>query len=590
MQGDYAWNEGKGLLARIKGQGDDPDIWVPICSQLPVPDFIYLDENEEYKLRLRSRIKPYIWTEGDLDLGTCTVGGVNLLKDMGNKCGVTVKDEGKLLVRYMKTWVDHVRNTTDLTRMCDRMGWQTDGTSFLLGSTLYKEDGTKTEVVISRQLAPIVHAHIPKGDKNVFIDAIDHLYNKPNYEEYQFTFLAALGSPLIKLIHSHAMGITHAMWSEGTGSGKSTVCMAAMANFGDPGASGQKADGQGGGATDYAISVMAGQRNNLPILIDETTEWGPKRIGEFAYRFASGMAKMQGKAEGGLRDTSKLNWNSVCFMTSNDPVASMIMSHRRDSKAQLSRIFDVKFIPRKLNTDDQMYIERLWNNTGCTGAEYIQYVVTNREKVTALLLKMRERLYKETGLTQEARFWVIYGAAVLAAGHISKLLGQHKFDMKALETWLIKQIKRMDTNAVDAGQSVEDILRDLLADKQSGMIVTFNEPTKPGEVSPFADGYGAPRMTVTGRLVYSTGDIYMPKSEIKAWCAKNNVDMNAFREKLETNRWLVHEDLRYYVGKGTSVQTPRVRCWHINMDPSKAMRLVGGPTEVSEANEVITGS
>lgn len=590
MQGDYAWNEGRGLLARITDMKSDPpvDIWVPVCSQFPVPDFIYFhDKTETYNVRIKARTKPFTWFTGDIGLDTMGKGGQTLVGELGGRCGVTVRDEGKLLVRYMKTWVDILRNSTDLKNMCDRMGWQEDGESFLLGHTLYRPKQKPVEVVIARSLANVAAAHTPKGDKQVFIDCIDKLYNKPNFYEYQFTYLAGFGSPLMKLLHSHSMGITHAMWSNGTGPGKSTVSMAAIANFGDPSGNGQKADGEGGGATQLAMTTMAGQRNNLPVLVDEATSWGPKKIGEWAYRFSSGLAKQQAKAEGGMRDNSGLNWNSVCFLTSNDPVASALMSHRRDCQAQLARVFDVRFYPRNLDTNDQKYIDRLWQNTGNTGAEFIKYVVDNREKVAALLEKMRTRLYEETGLNQEARFWIIYASSVLVGGLISQKLGHHKFDMKALHSWVIKQIKNMSITSVESIDDVEDTLRDMMADKQPGMIVTMTEPAKVGDHTPFAEGYGAPRMTITGRFIVSTGDIYMPKSEVKSWCAKHSIDMNSFRDNLKAKKWLKSEDVRYFVGKGTTVSTTRVRCWHLNWeDTAKMLNIISGDFESNEANEL----
>lgn len=579
LEGKFAWVESKGLMAKI----DDTDgnhIWVPICSQFPVPDFIFWDDfSESYMVRVKARVAPFSWLEGDISMDVVQKGGINLIGALGAKCAVTVTDEGKLLVKFMKTWVDSIRQSTELMSMCDQMGWQKDGT-FLLGNKLYKKDGSVKDIVVSRSLTQYTSAHEPKGDINKFVEIIDKLYNKPNYESYQFFWLASFASPIIKFVHSHNVGITLSAWSKDSGTGKTSICKSGIANFGDPSGFGQTADGEGG-ATEYAMFTMAGLRHNLPILVDETTDWTPQKLGQFVYRFSNGTGKLQGKADGGLRDTAKFNWNSICYLTSNTPCSQSLMAHKRNCQAQLARVFDVKFNTMKFNTQDSVLFEELWQHTGNTGSKFISYVVKNQDKVKALNLKYLQHINDKAELTQEARFWAMFTSSVLTAAKITKVLGLHDFNIAELEAWTIKKLKQMRVISQSTLEEVDDTLRDLMAEMQSGMVVTYKEPTKRGDVTRFADGYGAPRNSVTGRYIVETGDIYVPVNIIRNWCAEQNVDMLDLRHKLENKKWLKGHDVRYDIGRGTNVASNRSRCWHINYEDAAKLLEIIQPTEVS---------
>ncbi len=563
MRQHYAWVEGKGLMAKVKDE-DNNIQHMMICSQFPVPLFIFYDRvAEAYMVRITSRTAPFTWVSGDIPLDIVQRGGVNLVGALGGKCAVTVRDDGKKLARFMKTWVDIIRQSTDLQTMRDQMGWQKDG-SFLLGNRLYKKNGDVRDVVVARGLAKYAESHTKQGDMQTFVDTIDKLYNRPRYQQYQFFWLASFGSTLLKFLHSHNMGVTLAAYSPDSGTGKTSVCKAAIANFGDPSGFGQQADGQDG-ATEYAITVMAGLRHNLPILIDEITGWDNQRLGKFLYRICNGTAKIQGSADGGLRDTSSYNWNTVSYITSNAPLSGKLSAEVKSSQAQLARLFDVRFHSMNFSTEDSVLFERLWQNSGNTGSEFIHYVVKHQDKVALLCRKILDSLNKQAHATQSARYWMMLAAVTLAAGHITKMLGMHQFDLDVLREWTLSRIAEIKLNAEMTEESEEDTIRAMLSELQDGMIVTIDAPTKRGDYVAFAPGYGAPRRNVSSRFIVSTGDIYIPVSVAKAWCASHNLDYFDLRRRLVDRKWLVDKDVRYDLGRGTSVVSTRVRCWQLNL-------------------------
>lgn len=564
MQGTYAWAEGKGLLVTIE-DNDGNSVQVPICSQFPVPEFIFWDDQkEEYKVRVASRSHPFTWVKGDLSMEIVQKGGTGLVGALGAKCALTVRDDNnKHLVRYMKTWVDSIRQSTDLMTMRNSMGWQADG-SFLLGHKLYKPNGNHQDIVVSRSLRNYADAHKPKGTKERYLEIVDYLYNKPTYEEYQFVWLASFASILMPLLHPQPQGVTVSLHSEKSGSGKSSTCRAAIANFGDPVGFGQAADGTSG-ATDYAVTLMLGARRHLPVLIDEVSKWKGDKLGTMLYTVGNGTPRMQGTAEGQLKDTSHLSWNLVAFITSNNPIGSSLLSQGSNAQAQLARMFDLKFRNRGFNTDDALLVDEMLQNSGHTGHEFVAYVVENYDKVQELCFKMLKHLNKKAKATQEGRYWMRLITTVAVASRITKKLGFHGFDVDAIDSWAIQQMQYMKLSADNAIASIEDTMRDLMADMQSGMVITIDAPHGRKE-TPFVYGVGGPRATITGRYISSTGDIYLPTKLINKWCVEHNIDMREFQHSLEEAKWLIDHSARFSVGAGTPISSTRVRCWHINYE------------------------
>lgn len=576
LAGDFAWVEGRGLLAKKEDQ-DGNVINVPICAQFPVPEFIFYDTKEEmYFVRIAARTGPHKWQRGDVSLEVVQRGGITLVGALGGKCAITVRDDGKLLARYMKTWVDVVRQSTDLRIMRDQMGWQKDG-SFLLGNVLFMPDGTSREIVVARGLVKYAEAHAAKGDMTAFVDTIDKLYNNPNYLEYQFFWLASFGSVLLKFLHSHPVGITIGGYSGETGTGKTSVVKAGLANFGDPAGLGQKADGQDG-VTEYAATVMSGIRHNLPVLIDETSNWTNDRMSKFLYRVASGTAKLQGAADGGLRDTSRYNWNSFTYITTNSPLSGKLNLQGEQAEAVIARLFEVEFDNKKFDTQHSRLFETLWQNSGLTGTEFIRYVVKHQDKVAELCDKMLRRLNKKANATQGARFWMMLIATTVTAAHITKKLGIHRFDVNEIEEWAVRRVKFMAERAGESMQPVEDIARAMLSDIQNGMIVTADEPKKPQDFTPFAPGYTAPRAKVTARYILESGDIYIPINIVKSWCAERNANYTSLKKRMKDSRWLVNSGVRYDIGRGTAVPSTRTRCWKINFENTKKILSVIDPS------------
>ncbi len=314
--------------------------WFRCSWQYPVPEFLWFDDQSDaWMVRLKAFIRSGDWSRADLPLSSFGQGGSTLLRDLAGRLRVLSVGPPQPLERYMKTWIDDLQRHTDTQRVVNHLGWQKDG-SFLLGTTLYKPDGTTSSVAIGRKIAKYVEAHVapPHADLDEFRRLTAALYNRPQYQPHQFALMSALGSVLLSLVWNGHVGIPVSIWSNSPGLGKTTLAKVGLAAWGDPMGSGQTAKAEG--ATELALWTIAGQRRNMPVLFDEVTTWDGPRLRAFLYAYSDGTPKQQAKAEGGLRDNDHLSWSNTVFVTANESVVGKIMTTNRNTAAQVVRVFE----------------------------------------------------------------------------------------------------------------------------------------------------------------------------------------------------------------------------------------------------------
>lgn len=555
--GDFTWTK-RGLEHKTENPDGGEPRWFPVCTQLPVPEFIFWDDHtEQYCVRFESFTLDGKRIQGDIPLKNIFTTTTALVGDLSGKCAVTPINTGPV-TNMVKTWVKEVRDGTDLLEKRRQMGWQTDK-SFLLGSTLFLPDGTEKTVVVSNKIADMVAGHEPRGDINRFVEIIDELYNHPRYEEYQFGFVSSFASVLMELVHSGNIGVPIVFFSRKSATGKTTLAKIAISVWGDPNARNQVADASR--ITEHAMYVLAGLRHNLPVLIDETSLWEMLRIQKFAYGFSSGMAKVQGDKDGGLRDNSCYDWKSAVYLTTNRSVMDAI-ANVPDSGPQLVRIFEVNFDKRH-GTESAPLIEELFRHTGLAGRKFVKFVVKNRDAVRKAIEKERARINTECDLSADARFWAITAACVSVAFKITQKLKLHAFPEEPFQYWMKHRILDMRSMVEDNRESTDDLMHRLLKLVADGVIVTDKEPSSPRDITPLSAGYYMPRVPIA-RAITTTGDLYIPVANVRALCRDNDINYNDLKSRLETDKILVSDPkFRYYIGKGTNCPSVQAKCWHI---------------------------
>lgn len=537
--------------------------WYRCSWQFPQPEFVWYDDvADEWHVRLQAYIRKGDWARSDIKLAAIGQGGSTLMRDLAGKLRVLSVGPPQPLERFMKTWIDELQKTTDTQRVVNHLGWQKDG-SFLLGTTLYKPDGTTSSVAIGRKIAKYVEAHVapPTASLDEYRRLTAELYDRPGYVPHQFALMSALGSVLLSLVWNGHVGIPVSLWSGDTGLGKTTLAKVGIAAWGDPKGSGQTAKAEG--ATELAMWTIAGQRRNLPVLFDEVTTWDGQRLRSFVYAYSDGTPKQQARAEGGLRDNDHLAWSNTIFLTANESVIGKISAANRNAAAQVARIFEYQLpkVGEGLDVTDQGLVDAVFKHYGVAGAKFLSAIITRQEQIANAVRKLVQHIHLVTGVGTEGRYWTHQVACAIVAGRMARVLGIFAFDPDPVYHWALDQVKALAGLAQDAQEDYEDSLADLIRDCYPGLIITLDEGRGGASKATYPPGVYPPRNAIHGRVVLEQSRLYLATGAVRAWCVKHAVDLKTFTNKLIDMQLLVRGTTKYVLGKGTNLTTGRASCY-----------------------------
>lgn len=550
----YRFRDGY-LMAKTMND-DGVTEWLPFCSNLLIPTGYFMDRNDKHtwKMRVDCRMRPGVWKMCELAAKAVGAGGSTLMGELAAKAFVVPSfGRAKLLEEYMKTWAEQLKHDAAETTMHIHMGWQEDD-ALVIGDRKYLADGAVKQVVLDEQLRNQIGDFEIKGNVARYSELINTLYNRPNHQAYQFTWLSGFASPLLNLLSADPLGLIFSAHGEG-GLGKTTAAKLAAGVF-------HKTSKTVSSFTEYALYVSAGQRKNLLLVLDEVSNQEPKMLSDFAYIYSTGTAKVQGAASGGLRDTSHMNWNNITLLTTNNRLWELVQSHRSECIPQLMRIFEYTF---EVTHDDSAeseegfkIITELMGMHGVAGDVYSRYLVQNRESVRIMVNEAYHKLMKAADLKKDARFWCYGAATEWVAFQITKGLGLHNFDSAAFVKWVVSQLRRLTTLVHDAQHDMALVFGDFMNEVQGGIIVTMNEGHGNGVHATYATGYHPPKGEVLGRAIVELGVVYVKYSALRDWCTKNGFSVSKMKSSLKELGWL-RPVVKYSLGRGTLSATPQTR-------------------------------
>ncbi len=542
---------------------------VPVCAQLVIPQYTYFCRNDEtYKLKVKARIKPFVWREADINSKSIAQGGTTLMGELGAKLGVYPRGAGKELETYMKTWAEVIQVETEEVQMHDHIGWYEDG-SFLLGDKKYLPTGEIKTVRLSDSMARYAKAHTPTGDLTRYCELIDIAYNRPDHQMYQFTWLAAFASPLLRLFTNQPIGIPLIGWSADSGFGKTTAALTGISVWGDP--SGLNQTASASKITEYALYAMAGIRRDIPVLLDEATVWEPKRLADFSYAYSDGRPKIVGQASGGLKDTSDLEWGNFIYVNSNKSAVELMSNTIVNCAPMIARFWQYEFDvghERTMTVNDGMKVfQEMFNHYAVAGDAYLKFIVPRQAQIKALIGEARDKFSAMAGVQKDARNWLLVAATVWVAFGLTRKMGLHKFPPAEFKNWIVRHMGGMQKASNDSKRDIYDLFASMMSDLQAGLIVTNVEGDKrSGVIAQYAAGFGPPRGTITGRAILDQKRVYLMVRSVIRWCSDNGVSYNEMRAALVTRKWLLNTASSFYLGKGTSLSLPLTSCWTLDAD------------------------
>lgn len=371
----------------------------------------------------------------------------------------------KMVQEAMVSWIQQLRQQSDRGTKYSRLGWTVDNRGFVLGTTVYHQDGSKEPIaVVDQELI----AFNTRGRLDDYQDAASSLFAHEQRPEAHAFVAASLGAPLLELVGGTGMALNFC--SARSGYGKTTLSQLAGSMWGSPRAMTFTLDD-----TENSIMRRVAMLNNLPGLYDEIRpdEHTSGRVLNMVFRLNSNVEKSRLTANSKLQDRG--NWRTLMLFSTNYTFLDLMRADkRRGGDAAVARAMDFFLPPLPLGSVKQAAkismetakLETICN--GWVGHTWAAYMATHQAAIRQTIMTlfdglMRMAAGKNTSETF-ARNHCFAGATMIAAAHHAATVGIIPID----RTLVLEAVRSALTNAGEArSQTLKDhdpiiALRDFL--------------------------------------------------------------------------------------------------------------------------------
>jgi len=304
------------------------------------------------------------------------------------------------------------------------------------------------------------------------------------------------------------------------------------------------------------------------------------------YTFSNGTGRIGAQSDGSLR-TNVYGWNTILASTSNRAIQTTLAASKINATPEIARVFEYKFYRHnnqmaKAEADDLLPV--LLDNSGHAGRIYLAYVVQNQAEVKQLLAKTRKLLTERGRFTQEERFWLAGMTVILTGLLIAKKLKLIQFNLSSLTAWALQQVRSMRDLVGETETDVIDQFGVMLNQLSTGFLVTDKEGDARSNESR-AMVLHAPRGELVGRVVVSSGALYLPVSVVRKWCSENQADYREMATELAVRQWATVDPKPVSLGRGTNdYATAPSRCYKIDL--AQAGGQLAAATQVIQMRQV----
>lgn len=592
---DYAWENG--VMKRYVKDKDDILQAHVFCRSLFYPTYRMRKDDGTFGLGFRVHLPDGRTRETEIDTGLLAANQ-KLLEALGHKAEIVQtnnKDSPFNLAAYVRDSFELLKRKGDEINTMTSFGWKNDLTAFLIGDRLYHEDGTIRKVLLGKYAADNAsHFPPPRGTLDGYVNAVNHVYNRPGMIPLQYAFCSGYGSLLTPFGEDMYHGLMVAITGGETARGKTTVCYASMYGFGD--AEAMRITGIKG-ATENARYAQLGTYGNLPVLFDEYTNIDPEDMSTFAYRVSEGKEKRRlgQTTNGGVRQMPQTKWQLSPYVTANRDLHSVLAAHSANSQAEAVRLIQIKIDEYEMHQfpDGEVaaHLALMRLNAGQAGDRYIRHIVQKRDDVI--------QLFQQTllGMTAKVpgpryRYYRNHAAATLTAAKILTELGIIRFDLVQLEEYCVHLMLKLCDEVTETNMlTPEDALSSMINDLSPRILVTVeyrDARDKSGPETP----YNRVAAAVAGRYVIGgankkerlAGKLILSRNEMKNWCSKNRIDLNSVLDYAKAHGVLVASKEKVTLTRGTSMSTVNIWCAILDMVKLEAtidqkLKLVGVANE-----------
>jgi Domain of unknown function (DUF927) len=568
---DYAWRDR--ALCRIHEDKNGEEVAL-LVSKHP----IYLasihtrESKDEFAYSFNQHIPSRGWHNIVLSASDLRSAGGN---GQLSRYGGNVSDYAEF-TKYVTAAVDMRYTGQALSTLYEQFGWKDNDTSFLYGLDLYTASGVE-RVVGDRNVVTRT------GTKETFVgpcgggslaawtDTCNKLF-AAGCEAQAVTLLASFGAVFMRFLSRDEGGAVLSLVTHASARGKSTALAAALSVWG-------RRQGLGLENIDSDISKGAtlASIGNIPLFFDQFDTRDPAVVHEFIQIFTNGRDKRRMSRDGEIKDAG-MQWQTTLISAANASLVDSIRTTGNDALA--NRILEISTeIPEALRQEfrGDALKDMLRNHSGHAGARFLAAIVQpeNLNKAKHDLEAIIPKLWAETKLPQEFRFWIRLAASIGIAAEIVKGIGLLQFRPARIMEWLVAQMKEA------AEASFDEESADQWAPRALGLFlntfgahghIAVDGPFVPGQVGGFV--HIKPTREIVMRSERSNGRIYISKDALRTWAVKNGLDLRTMVDALVTNGVCLNTARFLTLGAGTDYAGGRVRC--IELD---GRRIAGGMIE-----------
>lgn len=563
--------------------GDEPveiylssDVMVPIaCSQMKNDDGNW-EQSTVWRIYSRYK-KDFV----DVSIKNSDLHSADAIKKISS-FGVTIENAKHFtpFTECLRGLLMSARTQLPVKTAFGHLGW-VDNDTFSLGTIAYRrlEGGVIEPIQLTKNddLAPVIEYFGSDGDLQTWVDAFNVFGRKGN-EHMAFAALATFGAPLMRFTHQN--GLTIAIVTPESGTGKSTMQRVSMAAWGNPRGLVKHQLGPSSGITMNAFMSFMSLMHSLPVQVDEISKMPDDQVGSMLYMLSSGEERQRATSSGKIRISSG-KWGTITVMSSNKSLREQISSSEmRESDAMHKRLIELAPPPVTRSSDEWIAAAGILDkvgphNYGLAGNLFAQFLVANlpilEDKVSE---KIRYLVAKGNG-EQSERFWFAAVACIFVGAELAQAAGLHNYDLPHLEDWFFETLlPDMRISSSETQTNGESLLAEILSDYLRETLVVRSHELPANEAAKVGYAIRTPAYSaVYVRAEVKEQRVFISTDALRKWAARNKYQLTTIVNAFETAGLLKSKSVRIYMGRGVSglesMAGTRLRCVELSIDPMK---------------------
>lgn len=248
------------------------------------------------------------------------------------------KDAAEFLEKFMPEFMAQAQRARAASQIAGRCGWTSDLSAFVLGTMIYRGDGS-TEHIRTSVISSEMEGYHIAGEEARWRRAFDIAMS--GGADRQAVLALSIAGPLMAF--TGLDGVLLNAYSPESGVGKSTLCDAALSVWGSPNV--LRKDFRDTVNATFKIASVTG---NMPMVIDEFTNVEGKALSDYVYTITQGREKHRLTSDARLSSNAQ-RWCLAAIATANNSVHEKLQQYRSDAVAEAARVFELRLRPLQVD-------------------------------------------------------------------------------------------------------------------------------------------------------------------------------------------------------------------------------------------------